>query len=175
LVDFPPAPQYLIEVGNDRRDLKSAVPLHSGDDLHIACLVPRGFHAALFSIDATGKLEHYADATVAPAGEFDRLSFPARLEGPPGTELLLVCASRTHTPVVENVASIFAGEHWPPLPDRIVVRMDPDRVQVERDRGHLERRTALDATEKVEASLEKLRQRLKEHFDFFVGVAYLHQ
>src|SRR5207248_2486677 len=50
--EFPPGPQYLIDVGNDRVDLKRAVPLHSGENLHISCLVPRGFRAALFFVDS---------------------------------------------------------------------------------------------------------------------------
>ncbi len=176
--DSPSSPQYLIQQvqrGNDRWDLKGAVPLRSGDEFQIRCDLPRGFHAALFTFDSQGKFEHYPDPDVTSAGRFDRLTYPARLEGPAGTEFLLVCARRSPRPAREELETLFAGEPaWPQLPDKVVVWMDRDQVQVEGTRS-IERRATRDATDAIETRLQKLQLQLRDRYEFYIGVAYAHR
>jgi hypothetical protein len=159
-------------------DLKSALPMSNGDRFEIRCDLPRGAAAALFGFDSAGKLEAYAPVRILRSGQFDQLRFPeeglVRLRGEPGTELLLVCAGRSRPPTLPELEPFFAEQGpWPPLPAQVLVRMDPETVQVEGLRG-LDVAPG-DALSAVEARMEKLRQYLGQHYEFFVGVAYPHQ
>ncbi|MBY0526401.1 MAG: protein kinase [Gemmataceae bacterium] len=161
--------------------LQSAIPLFNGDRFRIQCNVPRGFHVAIVMLDSEGKLASVpgADIDVVPAGEFDQVTYPkadglAQLNGPPGTEFLLVVASR-HRLRVSDVGVYFADAGaWPALPDDMLVRVDLDGVAAEKGlRGVGVTRG--DSLSGVEARLQKLQGQLKgAGYEYFIGVAYPH-
>jgi hypothetical protein len=184
-VEMPAAPQYLITqvrrgAAGDQvfPDLKSALPLRTGDRFLIRCDLPPGAQASLFAFDPKGELAS-PQVQVAPAGALARLSFPAdgfaaRLTGPPGTEFLLVCASRSGPVRRDVVEDLFAGERpWPELPPTVVMRMDRDTVEFEKLRGMEVSRD--DPIGIIQARMEKLRLKLRDHFEFLAGVAYAHE
>jgi hypothetical protein len=95
-------PQQLIKVDRGGREvlLKDAVPLVSGDKLWIECDLPAGWQASAFWLDSEGRITELAPLSIQRRGDCDRLSYPpaegpdnaVTLEGPPGTEVVLVCA-----------------------------------------------------------------------------------
>jgi hypothetical protein len=200
----PKGPQYLVRVNRDGQifDLKDAVPLRTGDKLTIHCDLPRGLHTSLFWFDTEGKLTELEPVAVNSADSGDHLIYPppnrdasprvVPLLGPPGTELVLICArssrpvgredvaellirARRSGPVGrEDVAKLFAGGHpLPPLPSRAVVRWDREDFQVELSRrvGAPER----DPIGEVQDLLEKIQQISRDQFDFVAGVSFFHQ
>jgi hypothetical protein len=102
--DHPPPvqTQQLIKVDRGGRAvlLKDAVPLVSGDKLWIECDLPVGWRASAFWLDSEGRVSELSPLSIKRLGQYDRLSYPApegphnsvTLEGPPGTEMVLVCA-----------------------------------------------------------------------------------
>jgi tRNA A-37 threonylcarbamoyl transferase component Bud32 len=182
---FPGDPQYLITLvqrqvhGEDQLfgDLKNALPMRSGDKLQIHCDLPRGYRAALFWLDTEGKLTELP-AKVSSATTLDQLVYPqggvVSLQGPPGTELVLVCAHRSQVPRREHVANLLdAGRPWPKLPAQVVILLDRDKVDLKVPRG-LGAESEATAVSQVQERLEELRVRLREHFDYFAGVAFSH-
>jgi hypothetical protein len=94
--------QQLIKVDRGGREvpLQDAVPLVSGDKLWIECDLPAGWRASAFWLDSEGKISELSPLSIKRQGRYDRLSYPppedsnnsVTLEGPVGTEMLLVCA-----------------------------------------------------------------------------------
>ncbi len=175
-------PQYLVSLvqrdGNVFPDLKSALPLLTGDRFRVRFDLPRASYATLFWF-SEGQLSELKDVTLTPGGDRDRLVFPrkgsAKLEGQAGTELLLVCASRAEKPRPEDIAPLLdKGGPLPRLPAQVLVLLDRDRVTTEvAGRGQV--RAADDELSDVQDRLERLRQGLKGRCEFFAGVAFLHQ
>jgi hypothetical protein len=157
------------------------VPLHSGDELKIQAEVPARSHAALFLITSEGRLKQLL--AVAPANATQILHYPEQgnrsvlLTGPPGTEMLLVCASASGPIDEEAVRKAWSGKGaWPSLPPDTVFRMEPGRVYAEqtgRDLGPSRGRA--DPEGEVRRRLEALRLRLRDRFDSFEGLAFCHQ
>lgn len=183
--DYPSGRQPLIvEVRRSNgvlvSDLRNALPLRSGDRFPIHCDLPHGYHAVLFGLDASGHFTTYENAATAPAGRLDHLSYPPperllTLTGPPGTELLLVCANRYGSPRADDVQALVTKDGpWPALPDHVAVLLDRDGVEViaEKMRGY--DIVEGDALAKVKARMEQLRQELCRRYDFIAGVAYPH-
>ena len=92
--------QQLIKVdrGGHELRLQDAVPLVSGDKLWIECDLPAGWFASAFWFDTEGRLTELAPLKITRGDRVDRLSYPPHdavtVEGPPGTEFILVCAGR---------------------------------------------------------------------------------
>ena len=116
-------PQYLVQVHRDSRilELKDAVPLQTGDRLVIRCDLPRGFHASIFWFDTEGRLAELTPALRSSGEPSDQLLYPPEgvvpLTGPPGTELVLVCGSRSKPVGRSEVEGLLTGGRpLPPLP-----------------------------------------------------------
>jgi tRNA A-37 threonylcarbamoyl transferase component Bud32 len=178
----PPDAPPLIQVYRGGRvfELRDALPLRSGDQegdrLQLSCDLPLGYHAALFWLDSEGKLlELTANVEVSPAGSRDRLVYPrggvVRLRGPPGTELVLVCAHRSGPIRCEEVAQLFEPKTpLPALPARVLVVLRRDGIEVvgERALGPVE----ANPVSEVRQRLDRLRLKLRERFEFVSGVAF---
>ena len=177
-------PQQLIKVDRGGREilLKDAVPLVSGDKLWIECDVPPGWHASAFWFDTEGHLTELSPLKVTRGTAVDRLFYPpdnaVTVAGPPGTELIVVCA-RPDSPVgqTEVAALLPMGEPMAALPDAEVVRLDGERVSVDHPPEGISRKpgawspsTARDALKPIEAARERLVSRL----EYIVGVAFTH-
>lgn len=186
--DYPPDSQPLIcEVrrgeGVSLLDLREALPLRSGDRFSIRCELPHGYHPVLYHLDTNGQFTVYSNLEPASSGQFDQFRFPpegrlVKLSGPPGTELLLVCANRFTSPRSDEIQSLLtAEESLPPLPDLAAVLLDRNRVEVvtsrETPRGFEDDKG--DPLAKVEARMERLRRELRRRYDFVAGVAYPHR
>jgi tRNA A-37 threonylcarbamoyl transferase component Bud32 len=158
--------------------LKNAVPLRpgiGGDKVQIRCALPRGLHAALFWFTTEGKLQQLA--TRSPTDALEELVYPPHhvvtLEGPPGTELILVCGWHAQPPAAEAVERIFARVgRLPPMPLYALVVLDRHKVtpEVERGPGLVEAGAIGD----VEQRLDLLRAQLCDGLqaEFLIGVAF---
>jgi serine/threonine protein kinase len=176
----PHGPQYLVHVYRQDQviDLKDAVPLETGDRLVIRCNLPLGHHASLFWFDTEGKLTELAPVAVSSTDSQDRLRYPTKgvvpLTGPPGTELVLICARRSGPVGRSDVEKLFTGGHpLPQLPRRAVVQWDRDDLRVELSRG-------VGAPEgnpisDIQDCFEKIHRASRKQFDFVAGVSFRHQ
>jgi serine/threonine protein kinase len=176
----PKGPQYLVQVfrADQVFDLKDAVPLRTGDRLTLRCEVPRGLHPSIFWFDTEGKLTELAPVAVNPTESEDQVLYPAQgvvpLTGPPGTELILICARRSGPVGRAEVETLFAdGRPLPPLPRSAVVRWDRDALHLEfvRGVGTPESNPIRDLHER----LEVIRRETRNRFEFIAGVAFSHQ
>jgi hypothetical protein len=128
-------------------------------------------------VTTTGELRELGRAQPAPAADRARLRFPATrseqvlpLAGPPGTCVVLVCASREGAPTLADVQASFDRRPWPVIPGKTVVVMNADETV---PRGDVLRGPgAYDAVGDVEDRVDKLRVDLRERFDFVAAVAF---
>jgi hypothetical protein len=178
--DTPQGPQYLVQVCREDQyfDLRDAVPLVTGDRLIIRCDLPRGLHTSLFWFDTEGKLTELEPVAVSSAGSRDQLLYPPKgvvpLNGPPGTELVLICARRSGPVARAEVQKLVTcGRPMSPLPRRVVVRWDRDEFRVESSRGV--GAPEVSPTGEIQDLFDAIRLTSPKPFDFVAGVAFPHQ
>ena len=187
-VVMPPPPvgsdQTLVHIlGRDRPyDLQEALPLRNGDQLWVSCRVPHGTQPSMFWIDSEGGLTELTPDVVA--GETtDSLRYPpsgakdvVRLQGPAGTEFVLVCARRGRPVAREEIEAILgAGRRLPTLPDRVVLRLGSDGVEPTGPSGT--RSISEPVESDLSAALSPLRElqiKLRSEASFLTGVAFPH-
>lgn len=163
------------------RDLAPVAPLRTGDELQVRADVPAGFYASLFLFGSTGQIELLAGK--GPEGPPSPLRYPAEpdkavpLEGPEGTELLLVCGRRSGRVGVDEVRAAWGQEgRWPALPGLTILRMQPDRVVVEQSgKGLGAPKDRPDPEAEVRRRLDELRRRLHDRFEYVEGLAFAHR
>jgi eukaryotic-like serine/threonine-protein kinase len=172
--------QYLVQVcrADQIFDLKDAVPLVTGDLLVIRCDLPRGLHASVFWFDTDGKFTELIPVAVSSLDTSDQLLYPPQgmvpLTGPPGTELVLICARRSAPVGREDVERLFAGvQTLPPLPTRAVVRWDRDELKIDLSRGVGAPQRSLIGD--IQDLFAKIQRTSRTQFDFVAGVSFAHQ
>jgi hypothetical protein len=181
-LDAPHGPPYLVQVcrNDEFVELLDAIPLVTGDRLLVRCDLPRGLDASLFWFDTEGKFTELAPVAVNPAGSRNQLLYPpppnsvVPLTGPPGTEVVLICARRSGPFARADVEKLFtSGRPLLPLPKRVVVRWDLDEFRVESSRGV----GAPEAgpTGEIRDLFDAIRRSSPTPFDFVAGVAFSHQ
>ena len=76
----------------------------------------------------------------------------------------------------EQVRKLWAQDDWPPLPRQAMLRLRPDRIDLEgehsRDFGEVPQRP--EPGEQVRRRLETFRRRLQGRFSFCEAVAFSH-
>ncbi len=162
-------------------DLTDAVPLRTGVELRISGMVPAGMYGSLFAVNAEGQVRLLREA--APADAEQELSFPQdpnqsiRLRGPIGTEVVLVCARRAAPVTAAEVQQWWTTSgSWPTLPNDIVLRLLGDAVVRDtKTRDFDPARDRPDPEGEVRRRLETVRNQLRQHVDYFEGVAFPHQ
>ncbi len=162
--------------GEQSYRLLDALPLRSGDELQVLGQVPPGLQPALFWFDSEGRL-HEMPLEASAASEGTRFRYPPRpkavkLKGPPGTEVLLVCARRSGSVEVEEIRRLFADRAWPSLPAHALLVLDRRQVRMlgSRAPGQLTDRPASGIVERAEA----LRSQLAARVDVVVAIAFPH-
>lgn len=176
-----PAPRHaaadiVIYRGDQLSDLRTAAPLVTGDLLRFEYPLGGFRHAAAFWFDSEGKFHHLVTTS---ASEQTTLRYPAEgqatpITGPPGTEFILICASRAGPVDVQRVMSSFPiGAPWPRLPGHALATLEPAGVSVQGLRAPGAPQE--DPIYQVKTRLEQLRRDLNgQSYDFF-GVAFAHQ
>jgi serine/threonine protein kinase len=169
---------------NRPRELKNAqalanvVPLRTGDGVKIKVKVPPGMYASLFWIDSSGNLAPLADGVPG-----DVLSYPSGasefkwLEGPAGTEAVLVCWHRSGNLTVDELRTMWGiGETWPKLPKESVLHVDNQGVKDVQPSRSLGRSVYhSDPVGDVQVALDRLRLKLSNRVDFLDGIAFAHE
>src|SRR5262249_39076468 len=107
------------------RGLASAAPLRTGDELNVQVLVPPGLHASLVWIGSRGELEHLVDARPGEVLRYPAASGEFKvLQGPSGTEAVLVCWCRSAPVGIDELRDLWGAEQsWPALPSQSVLRV----------------------------------------------------
>jgi len=176
--------QALVHIlGRDRPyDLQEALPLRSGDQLWVSCKVPHGTRPSMFWLDSEGALSELTPEVVT--GEVaDSLRYPpsgandvVRLQGPPGTELVLVCARRDQPVARQEIEALLgAGRPLPTLPDRVILRLGPDGVEASGPSGL--RSISAPVESNLSSALSPLRvlqRKLRAGTSFLSGIAFPH-
>ena len=187
-VATPPAlvesDQTLVHIlGRDRPyELREALPLRNGDQLWVSCKVPHGARPSMFWLDSEGVLTELTPEAVA--GETaDSLRYPpsgatdvVRLQGPPGTEFVLVCARRDKPVVRQEIEALLgAGRRLPTLPDRVILRLGSEGVEASGPSGL--RSISGPVESDLSAALSPLRmlqRKLRGETSFLSGIAFRH-
>jgi hypothetical protein len=166
--------------GNELFELRDAVPLVTGDRLLVRCDLPRGLHASLFWFDTEGTLTELTPVAINSAVSRDQLLYPhppnglVPLTGPPGTELVLICARRSGPVDRADLEKLFTrGRPLLPLPRNVVVRWDLDEFRVEMLRGV--GKPEAGPTGELQELFDAIRRTSPRPFDFVAGVAFSHQ
>jgi hypothetical protein len=163
-------------------ELTQAVPLHTGDRLRLHFRVPHGSRVTLLWLDSEGKVTELTPVVRPAGGDWDEVRYPpreddvVRLEGPPGTECVLVCAGVDRPPGADDLAAAVGQGPLPALPAGELVLLSRDRV-VGTSRGVSapEADPAAGPVREVEERLDKVRLQLRERCDFLAGVAFAHR
>ncbi len=117
----------------DRRgtplDLRDALPMQAGDSIWIEGDLPAGRDSSAFFFDSEGLLTPLEPIAVTRGSTQDHFVFPPRgavpLEGPPGTELILIFAVTSRSLPREDLESLLPiGRPLPPIPDQSRVVLD---------------------------------------------------
>ncbi len=180
----PAAPPPLtVRVWRDQRwypTVTELAPLRTDDHLQIRAKVPKGLHVSMFLINARGELQLLKAFPPQPAPL--ELVYPeegqgTRLQGPAGTECVLVCGRRSGPVSIDEVrqARDTAGG-WPSLPDGSVLRLAGRTVSVEQRARDLGPARALpDPEGAVQGRLEALARALYERgCEYLNAVAFAH-
>jgi serine/threonine protein kinase len=183
LLPLHETPKTTIEVWDSNRYLSiaNAAPLYTGDEFRIRTDVPAGMYASLFAITYDNKLRELNQVDASDVSQTMRFPIEsdtsAPLIGPPCTEIILVCASRTGPVSKEQVAKCWGlSSPLPLLPELTVLRFDSSGIHVEQQsRDFAESVQRVDPEEQVHRQLEDFRQRLLHQVEFFDGIAFSHQ
>ena len=98
----------------------------------------------------------------------------ARFEGPPGTELVVVCANRWWQPRHAEAATALSDlGRLPELPEnvRFQISREGTRLLADRGLGRLE----ADQLDVIRGRIERLRSRLLDKFDVVEGLVLSHE
>ena len=159
--------------------LRDAVPLRAGDRLQLGVTVPAGYQSSLFWYDTERKLHELNLTPYDRSGETIQLAYPPRgkdvtLEGPPGTELLLLVADREDCPSFKDVRRVLdESAPWPTLPPKSVLVFDREIVTFQGERGPgAVRESLMDQT--VRDRVGALQQAMTDRKSDLVGLAFPH-
>jgi hypothetical protein len=158
-------------------DYRKALPLRTGDRLKLRCPLPQGARAVVFWVDSEGGVKELTPVAFRRDDEGNQVVYPeqgvARFEGPPGTELVVVCANRSGpAPSVEAATALADLGRLSELPEnvRFQIGREGTRLLADRGLGPVE----ADQLEAIRGRLERLRIRLLDRFDIVEGLAVPH-
>jgi hypothetical protein len=164
-----------------RHDIFDAVPLRSGDDVQIAWRLPKGLYGTLFWFDTEGLLHELHKMEPGQVDEPADLVWPEPdkstvLEGPPGTEVIFLCASRSRAPSAQDIQAIVAQDGpWPALEGQSFIEFGGQDVEV---RGPRLRGPGNETRDRSESGVcqrvQTVLRQLPEGFEIVRGVAFPH-
>jgi hypothetical protein len=159
-------------------DYQKALPLRTGDWLKIRCAIPSGTRPVVFWVDSEGGVKELAPVAFRHDDGGNQVVYPERgvvpVEGPPGTELVVVCANRWgQARPVEAAAALADLGRLPELPENVRFQISRQRTRIVADRGlgPLES----DQLDVIRERIERLRIRLRNRFDLVEGLVVSHQ
>jgi hypothetical protein len=186
----PPVPpenvQYLLQVHPDAKAvlwINQQLPIQPGVPFRIQCQVPKPMQAGLFWYDTKGRLTEIETQRRTSSSDVstDLLIGPEDLaiDHESGMNVVFVCASLHEKPTCQQVEPILhevlAGASVPRLPPANLMTITGTHVALEpakeRRRGFV-RRASPDEAFALEGRFEVLARRLRQRYDFLVGVAF---
>ena len=169
-------PDVMVVRENEVVNLKSVLPLRTGDRFSMSFLVePREPVTAIW-LDAAGHPRILPTVRVSH-DEVDRMQYPeaerpALMPGPEGTDILFVCRG---TPIPEKVLlACFPGRPPPPLPDQVFLQLQ--RLSRIESIGPVPPKSPAAAqVAEVEAYMKHIDMQLRLHFGGVRAVAFPHR
>lgn len=168
---------------NQAQSLAQALPLHTSDILQVIGELPEGLNAQLFWLDSQAMLhqlplEQVPPAESKPAETPVRLIWPepgkaSHLADPPGTEVLVFCASRAGQARLEEVRQLLAHESpWPAMPSDRMLTLNGTKVEVVAPHGPAGHKPPVDP--QLEARATRLSHALSKKCDLLWGAVFPH-
>lgn len=148
-----------------KRRLVEALPIKTGDQLPITGQAPADFQVSAFLFTADGRLEQ-----IANYGDGDGFE----VDGPPGTDVLLICGRRGDALTREEIEQLFTWTPWEKLPEYSSVEFDSHGAHISATPGAAPRDPFKAPEKAVLQRADALRQALAPHVDFVQGVAFPH-
>jgi hypothetical protein len=163
----------------DRRgaplDMKDALPLQAGDSIWIEGDLPAGRKSSIFLYDSEGRLTPLEPIAMTRGPARDHFVFPSEgavpLEGPPGTELILIYAGTSSPLQPKELEHLLSNcRPLPAIPEqsRVVLDRTGSELRIRRKLGVPQPSAARD----VERWFKSLREKLGTRSDFVAGVAF---
>jgi hypothetical protein len=161
-------------------EILEAIPLRSGDDLQITWQLPEGLFATLFWFDTEGKL-HELDKIDPRQTDATNLVWPepgksSVLVGPPGTEVIFLCANSARCPTADDIRAVIdGGGPWPELSGESFIEFGRGVAAKHRPRLRGPGDELRDRSEsRVRERADTLIEQLPEGFEVLRGVAFPH-
>jgi hypothetical protein len=174
-------PQLLLQLYRQGHPvpLLDSLPLQPADQVRLFAEMPPEMKGTFFVLEPDGKLHTYpapviqrigitglmVDQVVYPAADQERLAVAA----PAGTRLYLLCAHRKEAPPAALVQPLLGKEPWPEVPPLVLMQFSRTKVGPICSRGA--KLPAPSETRQMEERLTALCHQLRDHVDFYVGVA----
>ena len=165
--------------GDSFYPLSDAVPLRSGDRLQIHGELRTGLQATLFWIDSEGTA-HIQPNDFLPMGTSDRFVSPNEdkwtpLTGPPGNELLLLCAGEQSAASLDDVRDLLRDYNaWPRLPDDYWLQFNTVQTELKSTRKRGPGQSVPGPNIEIKKRAERLRRVLSKKYDIVLGIAFPH-
>ncbi len=162
------------------RGLEQVAPTRTGDQLKITATIPPAMHFSLLSLSSDGNL---VEITRGQSGDQPlAFQYPSQdlavpLEGPAGTEMILLCGRRAGPVGTGQLRQLWPNSNpLAQLPDLAVLRVGPQGVTVDqRGRALGDPVDRPDPEQAVRRRLLELQDVLEQQMDFYAAVAFSHQ
>jgi serine/threonine protein kinase len=169
-------PDVTVTRDNVPVNLKTVLPMRTGDWITMTFLVAPGEEVTAVWLDARGK-PHRLHTVRTPDEEVDRVRYPAhdrptQVTSPEGTDMIFVCRGAPISD--EKLQACFSGEAPPALPVQVFLQLQ--RLRTVEPMGPLPPHSpaAEEAARASEYMLE-IDGLLRRHFEGVRGVAFAHR
>ena len=168
-------PDVIVLRDNVPVNLKSVLPLRTGDEIMTRFVVAPGEEVTTVWLDAAGQV-HRLDTDRAPDEEVDRIRYPARdhfalATEPEGTDMIFVCRG---TRISDGDLQACFLDRPPPIPDQVFLQLQrlSEVVPMGPIPPHSE---AAAQVAKAEEHMRAIDARLRRHFEGVRGIAFAHR
>jgi hypothetical protein len=173
--------QILVWKDNQLYDIRDALPLRSGDDVQVSWRLPAGLFGTLFWFDTEGQVHELRKIEADENDAATSLVWPepgksSVLAGPPGTEVIFLCASSLRCPTADDIrAVVVEGGPWPQLPRESFIEFGREGIVVGGPKYRGPGDQLRDRSDgRVRQRAGSLIQQLPEGFEVLRGVAFPH-
>lgn len=169
-------PDVMVVRSNQVVNLKTVLPLRTGDLLSMTFLIAPKEDVSVVWLDAAGHARILKTSRTS-TDEVDRIQYPdsnrpIQIDGPEGTDIIFVC--RGSPPTEQQLLDSFPSEPPPEIPDHVFIQLQR-MSQIESMGPISPHGEAADKVAALEVYLRKIDTDLRRHFGGVRAVAFPHR